>query len=124
MSSAAELAELHELIDNLRRCVTSLKARYGDVAAMRRIAVDTERILSGVELLESDADDLGPARYGAHHAGEKIPVPDTAYDAQFWRDVDDEGVGGRGGQGRYRPVITGCSRLSTPESKAEGEHTR
>ena len=27
-------------------------------------------------------------------SGEKIPVPDTPYDREFWRDVDDEGVGG------------------------------
>ena len=30
-----------------------------------------------------------------HHTGEKIPIPDTQYDTDFWRDVDDEGVGGQ-----------------------------
>ena len=30
-------------------------------------------------------------------SGEKIPVPDTQYDTDFWRDVDDEGVGGQSG---------------------------
>jgi hypothetical protein len=29
-----------------------------------------------------------------HHAGERIAIPDTAYDKDFWRDVDDEGLGG------------------------------
>jgi hypothetical protein len=27
-------------------------------------------------------------------SGEKIAIPDTQYDTEFWRDVDDEGVGG------------------------------
>ena len=36
MSRAAELAELHQLVGNLRRCVTSLQHRYGDAPAMRR----------------------------------------------------------------------------------------
>ena len=31
------------------------------------------------------------------HVGQKIPVPDTDYGADFWRDVDDEGVGGQVG---------------------------
>ncbi|MGH3597078.1 MAG: hypothetical protein ACRDUT_14105, partial [Mycobacterium sp.] len=40
MSSTTELAELHDLIGGLRRCVTSLKSRYGDTPAMRRIVND------------------------------------------------------------------------------------
>jgi hypothetical protein len=27
-------------------------------------------------------------------AGEKISIPDTTYDTDFWRGVDDEGLGG------------------------------
>jgi len=27
-------------------------------------------------------------------SGEKIQVPDTPYDREFWRGIDDEGVGG------------------------------
>ena len=52
MSTAPELAELHNLIGGLRRCANSLKARYGDSPAMRRIVIDADRILSDVELLE------------------------------------------------------------------------
>ena len=66
MSSTTELAELHDLIGNLRRCVTSLASRYGDSPATRRIVNDAER----------------------------IPIPDTQYDTDFWRGVDDEGLGG------------------------------
>jgi hypothetical protein len=61
---------------------------------MRRLLLDTERISHDVELLDHDATDLDLTRSVARHSGEKIPVPDTQYDSEFWRDVDDEGVGG------------------------------
>ncbi len=94
MSSTTELAELHHLIGGLRRCVTSLKAKYGDSPAMRRIVNDAERILNDVELLDIDANELELAQQTIVYSGEKIPIPDTPYDTAFWRDVDDEGVGG------------------------------
>lgn len=94
MSKAAELAELHHLIGNLRRCVNSLQDRYGNAPAMRRVVIDTERIISDLELLELDAGELELAAHTAVFSGEKIQVPDTPYDREFWRDVDDEGVGG------------------------------
>ena len=94
MSKAAELAELHHLIGNLRRCVNSLQDRYGDAPAMRRVVIDTERIISDLELLELDAGELELAAHTGVFSGEKIQVPDTPYDREFWRDVDDEGVGG------------------------------
>ena len=94
MSNTTELAELHDLIGGLRRCVTSLQSRYGDSPAMRRIALDAERILNDVELLDTDANELDLSRCTEKHSGEKIGVPDTAYASDFWRDVDDEGVGG------------------------------
>jgi hypothetical protein len=94
VSRADELVELHQLIGNLRRCVSTLQLRYGDAPAMRRVVIDTERILNDLELLDMDAAEL---ELGSHHpagATEKIPVPDTPYDREFFRDVDDEGVGG------------------------------
>lgn len=95
MSSTAELAELHNLIGGLRRCVTALKSRFGDAPGMRRIVLDAERILSDVELLDIDANELDLERWAAQHTQEKIQIPDTDYDFEFWRDVDDEGVGGQ-----------------------------
>ncbi|MGO9926955.1 MAG: hypothetical protein ACLPLP_12730 [Mycobacterium sp.] len=93
-TGTAELAELHDLIGGLRRCVSSLKARYGDSPAMRRIVIDADRILSDVELLDTDVSELDLTRATVQHSGEKIVIPDTEYDSEFWRDVDDEGVGG------------------------------
>ena len=75
----------------------SLKARYGDNPAMRRIVNDADRLLNDVERLDIDAAELDQGRTAAQQTGEKIPVPDTQYDSDFWRDVDDEGVGGQCG---------------------------
>jgi hypothetical protein len=94
LTSTTELAELHDLIGGLRRCVTSLKSRYGDTPAMRRIVIDADRILADIELLDIDAGELDLARTSVAGSGEKIAIPDTDYNAEFWRDVDDEGVGG------------------------------
>ena len=91
---ATELAELHDLIGGLRRGVSSLKARYGDSPAMHRIAIDADRILSDIQLLDTDVAELDLARATVQQSGDKIAIPDTQYDTDFWRDVDDEGVGG------------------------------
>jgi len=95
LSSTTELDELHALIGGLRKCVNSLRSRYGDTPATRRIILDAERIMNDVDLLDNDANDLELSRSTATHSGEKIPVPDTQYDSEFWRDIDDEGVGGQ-----------------------------
>ncbi|WP_414085572.1 hypothetical protein [Mycobacterium leprae] len=78
----------------MRRSVASFKARYGDSPAMRRIAIDADRILSDIELLDADISELDLARATVQQSNEKIAIPDTQYDSDFWRDVDDEGVGG------------------------------
>ena len=96
MSSTTEFTELHELVGGLRRCVTSLASQYGDSPAMRRIVNDTERILIDLDRLDIDAEELELTRgvTRARSSAEKIGIPDTQYDSDFWRDVDDEGVGG------------------------------
>ena len=95
MSSTTELTELHELIGSLRRCVTSLASKYGDSPATRRIVNDAERLLNDIDRLDIDAEELELAKgVTHHHVGERIPIPDTQYDTDFWRDVDDEGLGG------------------------------
>jgi hypothetical protein len=61
---------------------------------MRRVFNDVQRILNDVELLDIDAGELDLARHTLDQPAEKIVIPDTEYDSEFWRDVDDEGVGG------------------------------
>lgn len=94
MSKAAELAELRHLVGDLRRCVTTLQHRYSDNPAMRRVVIDTERIIGDLEVLEMDAGELEHVSHTVLNTGDKIQVPDTPYDREFFRDVDDEGVGG------------------------------
>ena len=96
MSNATEFAELHELVGGLRKCVTSLASRYGDTPGMRRIVNDTERILNDIDRLDIDAEELELTRGVTRpkNLAEKIAIPDTQYDTDFWKDVDDEGVGG------------------------------
>ncbi len=75
MSTTTELAELHHLIGGLRRCVSSLKSRYADSPAMRRIVNDAERILNDVELLDIDANELALTQQTAVSSTEKIGIP-------------------------------------------------
>ncbi|KAA0077262.1 hypothetical protein CIW52_31665 [Mycolicibacterium sp. P9-64] len=97
MPKSNELAELHHLIGQLTRCVTSLQATYGNAPAMRRVINDAERILNGIDRLDIDVEELevacGLALAKRH--GPMIQIPDTDYDHGFWSDVDHEGVGGR-----------------------------
>jgi hypothetical protein len=100
LSSTHELAELHDLIGRLRRCVTSLKSGYGDTLAMRRVANDAERIFNDVELLDIDAAEFDLAGATVQLTDEQRPDERVAisathydYDAAFWRDVDNGGAG-------------------------------
>lgn len=63
---------------------------------MRRIVNDAERIMNDVDRLDIDTEELELDRgLSQHrHGGEKIAIPDTQYASDFWRDVDDEGLGG------------------------------
>ena len=96
MSGAPERDELHGLISVMRQCVTSLQTQYHDIASMRRIANDADRLLNDIDRLDIDTGELDVERAAPQpYVGEKIPVPDTQYDTSFWRDVDDEGIGGQ-----------------------------
>ena len=99
MSTTTEVDELHQLIDGLRRCVTSLVSRHGDCPAMRRIVNDAECILNGIHRLDIDIEELeltkGVAQATA--SGEMIQIPDIQYYNDFWRDVGHEGIGGQNG---------------------------
>jgi hypothetical protein len=95
LSTTTELDQLHLLIGDLRRCVSSLASRYGDSAAMRRIVNDAERIQNDIDRLDIDAEELELTRGVTRpHQGEKITIPDTPYDTAFWGDEDDRGVAG------------------------------
>ena len=54
-------------------------------------------ILGEVELLDIDVSELDSARVTVQQSGEKIAIPDTQQDSEFWRDVDNESVGRHSG---------------------------
>jgi hypothetical protein len=94
--SNSEFAELHNLIGDMRRCVTTLAAKYGDSPATRRVVNDAERILLDIDRLDIDAEELA-MRHGVtrqRQTSEKIAIPDTQYDQEFWGDISDGGVSG------------------------------
>jgi hypothetical protein len=74
----------------LQRAVGTLESRYVDNLGLRRLASDVRR-------LADDLDELGELRL-AKPTGDRLPrlefVPDQPYEPDFWRDADDEGVGG------------------------------
>ena len=95
MSTTTELAELHDLIGNLRRCVGALAAKYGDSPATRRIANDADRLINDIDRLDIDTEELEFSRGIKQQmpAKEKIVIPDHDYSSEFWHDHDG-GVGG------------------------------
>ena len=94
MSITTEVDELQQLVANLRRCLTSLVATYGDCPAIRRVVNDAEYILNGIQRLKIDLDELELAGVLTQAARQMVQIPDTQYDHDFWRDVDHEGIGG------------------------------
>ncbi|MDV3126091.1 hypothetical protein M1247_14275 [Mycobacterium sp. 21AC1] len=96
MSTTTEFAELHNLIGDMRRCITTLASKYGDSPAMRRVVNDAERIYNDIDRLDIDTEEL-EQRHGVtrqSQSAEKIAIPDTQYGTDFWQDVADEGLGG------------------------------
>jgi hypothetical protein len=53
-------------------------------------------MLNDIDRLDIDAEELELARgvVQQHPVSERISIPDTQYDTDFWRGVDDEGLGG------------------------------
>ncbi|MGQ0838671.1 hypothetical protein [Actinokineospora sp.] len=91
--SSTELSELQRTIGQLRHCVDALRARYGDIPAVRRLANDIERI--DIDAGEFTAASTAPVpRNPASAGGDVVVVPDTPYDPALWHGADDEGVGG------------------------------
>ena len=94
-----EIGELHQLITDLRECVTSVVTKYGECPASRRVVNDAERILNGIQRLDIDIEEL-VLKKGLGQPTvcvEMIQIPDIEYDHDFWRDVDHEGIGGQNG---------------------------
>lgn len=88
--TTTEMTELRRTLGQLRHCVGSLRARYGDTPAVRRLVNDLERM----DIDTADIDGMPTPRQGTVPKQESIVVPDTPYDESLWQGADDEGVGG------------------------------
>jgi hypothetical protein len=88
-----EIVELRRALGQLRQCVGTLRSRYGDVAAVQRLANDIERMdIDATELM--DLDSTPRQREAPRVEREVVVIPDTPYDESLWQDADDEGLGG------------------------------
>jgi hypothetical protein len=89
--SMSDITELQRAIGQVKQCVGELRAKYGDVPAVRRLVNDVER-------LDIDTADFRTApqapqpRRPEVSEHEVVVVPDTPYDREMWRGADDEYV--------------------------------
>jgi hypothetical protein len=85
-----DVNEVRRALAALRRAVDTLQSHAAESIGLRRLASDVAR-------LSDDLDELGDLK-PARPAGDRLPrlqfVPDQPYEPDFWRDADDEGVGG------------------------------
>jgi Tfp pilus assembly protein PilN len=90
--TSTEIVELRRVIGQMRHAVSALRGRYGDVAAVQRLANDVERMdIDATELVDLSTP---RQREAPQLEREVVVVPDTPYDESLWKDADDEGLGG------------------------------
>jgi hypothetical protein len=91
MAVTSELTTLHRTVDELRANVSSLRERYGDIPAVKRLLGDIERI----DLDAAELDEITPLAAVPLPAPDEVQVlDDTPHDPSLWADADDEGLGG------------------------------
>jgi hypothetical protein len=88
MALTSELSVLHRTVDELRSIIGSVRSRYGDIPAVKRLLGDVDRI----DLDAAELDDvIPPAR---PESGPVQEIDDRPLDPALWADADDEGLGG------------------------------
>jgi hypothetical protein len=95
MAVTSELTVLHRAIDELQAVVGSVRGRYGDIPAVRRLLGDVDRIL----LDAAELDEVPPPPQPEGQVEMQI-IDDTPFDPSLWSDADDEGPGGYHGGSR------------------------
>ena len=94
MAVTSELDVLHRTLDELKSTVATLRSRFGDIPAVRRLVGDVERL----ELDIADLDDL-PTPSDQPPSDIQV-IDDKPLDPGLWADADDEGLGGYHGDRR------------------------
>ncbi|MET0133484.1 MAG: hypothetical protein ABW215_07810 [Kibdelosporangium sp.] len=88
--SMSEIAALQRAIGQVKQCVGELRAKYGEIPAVRRLVNDVERLDIDTADFRTEPEAPAPRRPGvAEH--DVVVVPDTPYDRDMWR-ADDEYV--------------------------------
>ena len=87
MAFSSELSVLHRTVDELRTIIGSVRSRYGDIPAVKRLLGDVDRI----DLDASELDDITPP---AVATGPVQEIDDRPHDPSLWAGADDEGLGG------------------------------
>jgi len=92
MAVPSELSALHRVLADLRTQVSSLRSRYGDVPAVRRLVGDLDR----VDLDVADLEGLEPVAAQPSEQDKSVVtvIDDRPIDPALWADADDEGLGG------------------------------
>jgi hypothetical protein len=88
MQLPSELSVLHRTVDELRSIIGTMRSRYGDIPAVKRLLGDVDRI----DLDASELDDILPPTQPAD--GPVQLIDDSPVDPSLWADADDEGLGG------------------------------
>ena len=88
MALTSELSVLHRTVDELRAIIGTVRSRYGDIPAVKRLLGDVDRI--DLDVAELD-DILPPAQ---PEDGPVQLIDDRPHDPSLWADADDEGLGG------------------------------
>ncbi len=91
--TTTELADVQRALEQLRARLAELRTRYGDLAAVRRIANDVERL--DIDLADVPGELPAPRRDAQPTRGDTVLVPATPYDPSLWHGADDEGLGGQ-----------------------------
>ena len=89
MPVTSELSVLHRTVDELRSVIGSVRSRYGDIPAVKRLLGDVDRL----DLDVADLDDVVPPELQTG-AGPVEIMDDRPFDPSLWVDADDEGLGG------------------------------
>ncbi len=83
------VTEVQEALRRLTQAAERLRAEFGDTLGVRRLMSDVQR-------LEADLDELGGPQPG-HVPGPPVEdlevIPDHEYDASMWSDAEHEGFG-------------------------------
>jgi hypothetical protein len=88
VTQTSELSVLHRSVDGLRASIDSVRHRYGEIPAVKRLLGDVERI----DLDAAELDDVVPPTRTAD--GPVQLIDDRPSDPALWAGADDEGIGG------------------------------